>query len=132
MTFNLPDSLRTGFPEIDEDHEVLISRLNMIDRAERSGDPEKLLARLHDLRAELVGHFHTEEAILREAGYPEANGHAEHHAEIIASLENLIRDFRAGQVRGGIAETCFRDLVSVLLTRDMEFHSWLADRRTGA
>lgn len=131
MAFRLPESLKTGFPETDEDHEVLISYVNAIARAEQSNDSQTLMARLHEFREELARHFQTEEAILREAGYPRVNGHARHHAEIIAFLDKLIRDIPAGEGRGGIAETCFHELVSVVLMRDRRFLNWLADRRMG-
>lgn len=126
--FQLSESFRTGLDRLDEEHRALIDRINEVAEAERAGGAG-LLPALRDFRDELCRHFRDEEAELEAAGYPDRRAHAEHHAQSLVALDGLIARIE-GQPRrdGGVAATCFHELISAVLLRDMEFVNWLADR----
>jgi len=128
MPFVLPTSLLTGIDKLDEDHRQLVGRVNAIAEAERNANQPALLEGLGAFRADLEEHFEAEEAHLRAVNYPKQSAHATHHAEVIVALDRLVRDLRSGDRTDGVAHTCFNELVTAVLLRDMQFLNWLADR----
>lgn len=130
MAYKLNDNLRTGVAYLDEDHDDLVENVNGIADAEKAGSFEALLRRLAAFKNDLAEHFRDEENLLRELRYPKAAAHSRHHAEVIFALDRLICDVEAGAaVTGEIAATCYHELVSTVLLRDMEFVNWLADQQ---
>ena len=128
MAFELTESLRTGIEHVDDDHRNLISRINSVAELEQSADAKAMIGALSDFKADLANHFQSEEACLRAVNYPELGSHAKHHAETIIAVDRLIRDLQDGRpIKGGAANVCYHELVSVLLRKDMQFANWLAD-----
>lgn len=129
MSYVLPSSLLTGIADLDEDHRQLIACVNVIAAAERQADHAALLDGLAAFKADLVGHFEAEERHLQAVDYPRHSAHATHHAEVIVALDRLARGLKTGDRTEGIAHTCFHELVTAVLLRDIQFLNWLADRR---
>lgn len=126
--FKLLESLLTGVKRLDDDHRNLISRINSVAEVEKSGDPAALMRSLSDFRAELAKHFQEEEAHLEAMKYPLLRSHAQHHAQTLAALDQLMREVSSGEPREmSVAHICFHELASMVLRRDMQFVNWLAD-----
>ncbi|MEX2630516.1 MAG: hemerythrin family protein [Tistlia sp.] len=132
MKFELTDAFLTGDPWIDEDHRRLAATIDSIHATERSADPQGLFAVLAAFRAHLAHHFAQEEAHLKAMRYPHLEPHRAHHGEILEALERLMRSVEDGRpVEGGVAQTCYHELIRVVLLRDMQFANWVADRNQG-
>ncbi len=86
------DRYATGIPIIDDQHRQLCDTLNVLFDQLQSGVPVETYSKTLDfLMAYAVNHFHTEESIMAEHGYPDLSRHAEEHRE----LTGKIRAFRA-------------------------------------
>lgn len=93
------DALKTGVDEIDEQHMILVHTLN--DAAEKlalEATAETLGQITQDLLSYALYHFETEEELMQEYGYREAEGdgmqrHLEQHrgfsAKVVAIREGL-------------------------------------------
>lgn len=128
--FRITESLRTGIPELDKDHEQLIDHINAIAEVEGAAGSKETLEALERFRAHLVRHFLIEENNLMEVSYPRIEAHRKHHAEILAALDRLMDDIRRNEVlEAPAAHICYHELVSAVLFRDMQFVNWLADRQ---
>lgn len=129
MAFELPESLFTGIKSLDDDHRELIAGINAIADAERAADKSALVSRLTAFKEHLAQHFHSEEAQLKTLNYPKLGSHSRHHSEIVVAIERLIRDVQNCAPVERVAHTCFHEVVSAVLLRDMQFINWLADQR---
>lgn len=128
MTFELTAAFLTGIEELDAQHQELISRINAVEKLEKSKDIPGLLGTLAEFKSDLADHFRAEEAHLRSVNYPKLSSHAKHHSETIVALERLIRDVEDHEPsQGGIAHVCFHELISAVLLTDMQFINWMAD-----
>lgn len=56
MPFDLPSSFLTGIDHVDEDHQKLIDRINMVAELEQAGDEPQLLGALGHFMADLSKH----------------------------------------------------------------------------
>ncbi len=127
--FRITESLRTGVPALDNDHEQLIEHINAMAELEDSAGSEEMLEALERFHAHLVRHFQAEESNLREVAYPRIEAHLKHHADILKALDRLMDDIRRNEpIEGSAAQICYHELVSAVLFRDMQFVNWLADR----
>lgn len=129
LAFELPESLVTGVKSLDDDHRELVAGINAIAEAEQAADQSALLDRLTAFKEQLVEHFQSEEAYLESLNYPQLAAHSQHHSEIMVAIERLIRDVQNGDPVERVAHTCFHEVVSAVLLRDMQFLNWLADQR---
>lgn len=93
------DSLITGVPEIDAQHQILVHTLNEAgERLSRGTSVEDYEAITHELLSYALYHFETEEALMQEYGYEHSDAHdahrhqAEHRGftqQVIAVREQL-------------------------------------------
>jgi diguanylate cyclase (GGDEF)-like protein/hemerythrin-like metal-binding protein len=123
------DTYASGQPLIDAQHKrlfrlasALLSELTEVrPRAEVS-------LRLETLLAHTAQHFHDEEAILREARYPELAKHAEIHAILLNQAWKLQAELLAGQLDFGRLVTFLAlDLIKGhILTEDRDYFSHLS------
>lgn len=87
------DSLSVGVPEIDGEHQVLLSLYNDAARAFAAdcGRDEKRKL-LNDLDTYAFYHFGTEEALMRVCRYPRAREHGGEHANFRRELAELKKE----------------------------------------
>lgn len=93
------DSLITGVPEIDAQHQILVHTLNEAgERLRHGASVEDYEAITHELLSYALYHFETEEALMQEYGYEHSDAHdthrhqAEHRGfthQVIAVREQL-------------------------------------------
>ncbi|MGC2165331.1 MAG: hemerythrin domain-containing protein [Gallionella sp.] len=91
------DSIAMQVPEINADHQrflELIHELNasIIARFEK----EEIKARVRTLVDDAVTHFSHEEELFRKWNYPGAERHAQRHAQILESLQEVLVMFDDG------------------------------------
>jgi hemerythrin-like metal-binding protein len=86
-------SQETGIPILDEQHRGLVSTINSFHHFLRGGQGALAFGpTLSLLMAYARLHFQTEEALLREAGYPHLDLHRALHGDLARKLEDLKRE----------------------------------------
>ena len=85
-------TLQTGVPELDEDHEELISLTNHIMNVNSSTKEKELL--INKLIECIRRHFRREEAIMEAIGYPDIENHTRRHREISAKITHLTEQWQ--------------------------------------
>jgi diguanylate cyclase (GGDEF)-like protein/hemerythrin-like metal-binding protein len=92
-------SFESGHPVIDEQHRALFDSSSALLRAILGGRSIADVSALLDaLTTAFVQHFHDEEAIFLDAGYPDAADHMAVHRALLDRAGVLIDGFHAGQV----------------------------------
>jgi len=76
-------------PELDEDHQRLLRRVNALLAAVASREPAAVQSALSELRSETEAHFAREEALMREAHYPGLEQHCARHQRLLRQLSAL-------------------------------------------
>jgi hemerythrin-like metal-binding protein len=88
---------------------------------------QELVALVDVFIADVVRHFHDEEAIFTAADYPDATAHAELHRALIQKATEIAKSVRAGDISANdLFEFLARDVVTRhMLTADCKFFSYL-------
>lgn len=126
----LPDNMRVGQKEIDQDHETLFHMANDIRDALRENDTRGAAQAAERMIDEILAHFDREEAILIEAEYPEAHNHACYH-DLLRQQAGSLREVVGNLVNGGRASLVTFDalitfLVNDPIAADMDFRPFFA------
>ena len=88
------DSLSTGINEIDEQHKMLIQRLNILLEATENMWGEAEIAKTLEFMIDYADfHFSSEEKHMKEQEYPELNEQQKQHQEFKGMLKNIVEDF---------------------------------------
>lgn len=94
MTLAWRDAYSIGIPEIDDQHRLLIGRIDDLERAVHNAagtaDLKKKLACLGKL---LLTHFGTEEKLMVLYGYPDREAHMSDHAAVMRTFVDLMGEF---------------------------------------
>lgn len=81
------DSLRTGNPAVDYEHETLIGQINLLHEGLHTGESKETVADfLGELYARIAAHFALEEGVMRARRY---DGYAEHKADHERLLDEI-------------------------------------------
>ena len=87
-----------GIQEIDADHQEIVEALEGL-RLHLDDEAYAPVSKLQDLVALLTAQFRREEDLMRQAEYPQANGHSYRHAKTIAEIQDVaFRVQSSGQV----------------------------------
>ena len=114
---------------IDDQHRELFAHANRLLAAILSARPAGEVAGLIDgLIGNVAGHFHDEEAILAQAGYPGTAEHAAIHRQLVARATDLAGQFKAGTLGfGDLFQFLAHELVARhMLGADREFFPYFA------
>jgi hemerythrin len=128
------DGMSVGIPEIDDDHKrfaSLINELNqsIVDRMDLSETKRRLQLVIDDA----VEHFAHEERLFKQWKYPDADHHANRHAQAIAALQAIKEElgsnsFEREWIAAGLE---IKDLlITHLLTEDMKYAGYYRNSRT--
>jgi hemerythrin-like metal-binding protein len=124
------DDLSVGVELIDEQHKMLINRLNSLTRAlESQQGPTEIAATLNFLIEYTHFHFSTEEKHMAANSYPGLEQHRRKHGEFKATLGSLEEDFREEGATPMLADSIDTLLVNWLIKHirgvDVEFGAFL-------
>lgn len=127
------DDYRIGEPTLDNDHSQLFKILDECRRALSRLDAAQVLHPLLDTAFEHAeGHFQREEALMRQAEYPDAEGHAGIHRSFLGQLALIRREIGAeGPGLAFLYEYLHRWIAGHILISDRKFGEFL-DRRSVA
>ena len=83
--------------KMDEQHKKLIKLVSDLQDAmnQKKGDVQ-VAETLKQLRSYTVNHFADEEALMAKYGYPDLTNHKKLHKELVAKVDQLEKDMKAG------------------------------------
>ena len=127
------DDLSVGIELIDDQHKMLIERLNNLARAvEQHHGPEKIASTLQFLIDYTDFHFSAEERHMAAQQYPGLSLQKSQHVEFKDTLGNLEADFReegaTHELAGSIDTLLGNWLLKHIRTVDVEFGQFLGER----
>lgn len=106
----------SGNVHIDSQHRALVSAVNALIDASKSGPPDAAIARLDELISLTLRHFSDEEEVLHRNGYQKLAEHAKSHARLI---EEVLGFRERMQADPGVTPELVRFLVDVVVERHM-------------
>jgi hemerythrin len=126
------DSLSVNVDLIDDQHKMLLSRLNdMAEAVEQKRGIEKISKTLNFMIEYTDFHFSTEEKHMTEHNYPGKEFHQKQHNEFTNVLNNLVQDFEEDGATQLLADSIDTFLVNWLLTHikgsDVAFGKFLIE-----
>jgi hemerythrin len=124
------DGLSVGIKMIDNQHKMMISKLNdMYIAVEENKGINLVMKTFHFLTEYTEFHFLTEEKHMKEQDYPGTDYHVEQHNEFKTTLNNLLDDFKEEGATANLAESINRLLVNWFIKHitsiDIEFGRYL-------
>jgi len=122
------ESLSMYIPEIDAEHQHFIRLVNELNEAiiVRMNKKE-IKNRMRAVLDDAAMHFAHEEAVLKEWGYPDAEEHAQKHAQITAFLNEIMKGINHGRMEHGWLEAGLeikKVLIQHLLNEDMKYRDY--------
>jgi hemerythrin-like metal-binding protein len=121
-------SFESGHPVIDEQHRALFQATSALLRAILGGRPmDEVSALLDSLTTSFIQHFHDEEAIFLDAGFPDAAEHMAAHRALMDRAGVLIDGFHSGQMSvAALFQFLAEDLIRQhILEADSRFFPYL-------
>jgi hemerythrin len=123
-------NLSVGIDTIDEQHKMLIQRLNDVSEAIESNQGEGTIAKTLDFLVDYTNfHFSEEEKQMAKHHYPGLEHQKEQHKEFKESLERLEQDFEEDNATKELADHIriflFNWLIRHIKEVDMEFGNFL-------
>lgn len=111
------DSYNIGVSAVDMQHQELVVKLNeFLDACINQQGKEKIMETLSFLKEYTVEHFHSEEEIMLQCGYPEYEAHKKIHDAFVAQVVNLEKSIQEQGVTILSTLKLNRTLVDWLLT----------------
>lgn len=129
------DSFCCGNQLIDSQHKTLFNIANELLDAVISTHPvTEISAIITKLLDEVSQHFHDEEVILKEVGFPGISQHAEEHAKLLEKGLELSREFKASTLTvGDVFQFLANEVVMVhMLGSDREFFPFIKEAGAAA
>ena len=121
-------SYEIGAPEIDHDHRELVDAFRSVQAAFANARYEECRERIGTFAERAAEHLVREEEFLHRVGFPGADDHADHHAELLARIA-LVRDACASEeepmVLAGHLDALAAVLMTDLIGGDLEFKAFL-------
>lgn len=123
--------LSTGNDLLDDQHRIIFSYLDELEAA--TGEHRTMLAVhvLSRLNSYTREHFTTEEALMKEAGFPDLEQHLAEHAVFRARIKSLLEQAIFHEVTEDVVSTVRAWLVNHIHHADMQYVPYLkrmADR----
>ena len=126
------DWMTVGIPMVDADHQILVSLINQVHACMESGQEYATMASVLQSLADYTDyHFHREEVLLREVGYPELDSHVAMHGKLSGQVRqigqryrNSTDSLRAKDVQGFLEQW----LVDHILKHDMAYRPFALGR----
>lgn len=122
------DELSVGIPEVNEDHKRFIKLVNDLNNAivGRKGVKE-IRKQMQLLLEDAEQHFSHEERLFKQWNYPDADEHAEKHAELTKQLQAIMNeldyeDLEYGWVAAGLKIK--EALITHILVEDMKYRDY--------
>jgi len=97
MLLKFDDNLKTGVPQMDEEHETLINLLNRVSMLLKSGEKAKAVDFFKNTIASYVEtHLNNEEAFMESIEYPHLEEHRKIHEVFRREVHKLLPAIESG------------------------------------
>ena len=127
------DNLSVGVPEIDEEHQKFIERVNELNTAIVECRDKPTVEHLLDLMLmEASHHFWHEQQLLAKWKYPERAAHAVKHAQLTAQFDRVMKEFERADVSFTWALKGLHIkqlLIDHVLQEDMKYRDFLREKK---
>lgn len=131
MNIKLLDTFLTGHNVIDDEHRKIVEAINTVSTAIDAGEFDKCSDLMDDFLNICASHFETEEALLRDLGYPELQQHIVFHRELTLKAK-AVRVLCMDLHDSDSFQRCFDEMAALLIEDvikgDMGFVSFLIDK----
>jgi hemerythrin len=95
--FEWQDKYSVGVKEMDSQHLKLVELINQLYRVLLSNNPDEFLGEILLRLVEYAGiHFHSEEELLQEYGYPELEAHKKEHEAYVEKIISYHKQYKKG------------------------------------
>ncbi len=92
--------LDVGVEAMNDEHRVIVDKMNRIERLADKGAPkQELQAAIDDLGHYTAQHFADEEAFMARVGFPQLAAHRHVHANLLAKYQEFTTAFASGRGR---------------------------------
>lgn len=96
---NWSDRYSVGIKLIDDQHMVLLSTVNDLHTAMKTGQAQSVAGQLlRTLVKYTVDHFATEERLMKSVQYPELQAHQRQHHDLTQQVDEFVKRFEKGDV----------------------------------
>lgn len=135
MYFEWNSQIELGHPLLDEQHKRLFSLSESVART-LSGSPDRppVEAALRALIDFARVHFATEDGLMREGDYPDAEEHVRAHSLLLAQLNEYCRKVQSGENANltvtGLVAYLWHWLIMHINAADRELVIWLRSRES--
>lgn len=123
--------LSVGVKKFDDQHKILIDRLNALHDAMRNGKSNELIAPvLDDLLDYTVHHFGSEEEAFERFGYPQAEKHMAEHKGFTDKVVTLRDDLARGKlfISVDVLDFLVNWVQNHIKGSDADYETFLADK----
>ncbi|MBF0182161.1 MAG: bacteriohemerythrin [Magnetococcales bacterium] len=97
------ERLMTGIEFVDREHKVLVDMINALQLAMKEGRGTDVIGKILDGLVDYTRtHFAHEEEAMARTDYPAIVEHKAKHVRLVATLQDLVRQFREGRFSVGI------------------------------
>jgi methyl-accepting chemotaxis protein len=118
------DQYATGVGAMDDEHKVLISKINHLASVleQNAQSPSRLIGPFQDLATYTQKHFFDEEGYMESIGYPELEAHRTIHNKLLAQVGEFGEQLKKGHVQGDELISFLNDwLLRHILGTDMKY-----------
>lgn len=97
MPFTWSDRLDVGVEEMNNEHKMLINKMNRVETlAEKGASKRELSVAIDDLGKYTIQHFADEEAWMEKVGFPQLRAHKHVHQNMLTKFTSFAEAFAAG------------------------------------
>ena len=128
-------SFSVDVPEMDAEHKKLISLVNKLNEAMKTGKAKDEMDRVFgELASYTMNHFASEERWMQRVGYPDLERQKIEHQALLKQVTDFKADYDAGKAMISVKLMGFlRDWVRNHIQKsDKEYGLWAAKQKVGA
>lgn len=130
--FEWNNSFALNIPDIDEQHQRLISLISDLDAAVQDGTGGLLISYvLQELSRYIDVHFEDEERLMQSYGYPELEGHHQEHEFFVSRLKHIKENYRDGDVLSKETLDFLKDWISCHIKGTDQIYAGFIRTETG-
>ncbi|MDR1509915.1 MAG: hemerythrin family protein [Synergistaceae bacterium] len=133
MKYEWDESIKIGYPEIDEQHRQLFAAFNeFLDACGEGRGHSEIVKTMEFLSEYVIKHFMDEERIQKENGYPDYHQHKRYHEEckimVISLKSNFLREGPTAAVISRIQSSIGDWLLNHIKIEDMKIGEYIRAR----
>jgi len=130
-SFDWKDEYSVGIASIDLQHKRLVTYISDLFDAMKTGQGAEILGGILDgLVSYTRTHFTSEEKLLREHAYPGLDAQIKSHADFVAKIEDMQKQYRSGNTRMALSVANFlKDwLIKHIMGLDKSYSEFLKSK----